>query len=271
MAVTMVILAIVVLAGVFIIGNVFMSRTIDAEVEELFSDSKDVSHKTFNYEDISDLPEPVQHYFRNVLPAGQPYISHLRLKYEGKFKIDLKKKWIDIKGEQYFTADPPGFIWVGKTSLFTARDMYIGGNGRLVVKLLSLITVANAEGKKIDQAELLRWLGESVWFPTNLLPGDNLDWKPIDSDTVRLGFYYDNKKIYYDVTFNQEGEIVKMETERYMDENLERWIGKFYNYEETDGIIVPTEIEAIWNLEDGDYSYARFTVRDFEYNKPERY
>ena len=53
--------------------------------------------------------------------------------------------------------------------------------------------------------------------------------------------------------------------------NLETWIGKLTEYKEMNGIVVPTTIEAIWKLEKGDYSYAKFNVKRIEYNKPEKF
>jgi len=42
------------------------------------------------------------------------------------------------------------------------------------------------------------------------------------------------------------------------EENLETWIGKMSGYKEINGIIIPANIEAIYRLKEGDYSYARF-------------
>ena len=70
--------------------------------------------------------------------------------------------------------EKPGFIWKGTTSMFVARDMYISGKGRLVVSLLSLYKIMDAKGENYNQGELLRWLGESVLYPTNLLPDERL-------------------------------------------------------------------------------------------------
>ena len=59
-----------------------------------------------------------------------------------------------------------------------------------------------------------------------------------------------------------------MQTKRYMgDGNLETWIGKVSDYKEINGVIVPTTIEAIYRLKEGDYSYARFKVKTIEYDK----
>ena len=63
-----------------------------------------------------------------------------------------------------------------------------------------------------------------------------------------------------------------MKTKRYFGEkNLEIWVGKLRNYKEINGVIIPTEIEAIWKLEEGDYSYVRFNIRKIEYDKPVRF
>ncbi len=266
---TILLLIIILVIITIFTGKIILSNQHSKEVTELFSLSGDISNRTFIYEQLEALPEPVQRYFKHVLKDGQPYISYVRLQHDGYFKTSPKKDWIKIKGEQYFTAEKPGFIWKGKTSMFTARDMYIADKGRLVVTLLSLFKIVDGQGESFDQGELLRWLGESVWFPTNLLPSENLQWSPIDSLSAKLIYNYNNINIYYIVSFNDKGEITQMQTERYMTEDLETWVGKFRNYKEINGILIPTEIEAIWKLEEGDYSYVKFNLKKIEYDKPE--
>jgi len=268
-----IILSIITLAVVFfLIGKVNSAVTFNKEVAELFSQAADLLNKTFRYEQISGLPKPVQRYFRHVLREGQSYISTVRLTHDGRFKQDQAKEWVNIKGEQYFTAERPGFIWKGKTSLFTARDMYIADKGKIIVSLFSLFAVVKGEGQQYDQGELLRWLGESVWFPTNLLPSDRLQWIPVDSESAELKFDYNGLSLAYKVSFNQEGEITQLETKRYMGEdNLETWIGRVSEYQEINGMIIPMKIEAIWRLETGDFSYARFNVTKIEYGVTEKF
>lgn len=255
-----------------IIGNLILLKHFDNEVEKLFGQTKPSTDRVFNYDQLSSLPDPVQRYFRHTLKNGQPYINSVRLLHGGQFKTDLKKNWVDIKGEQYFTTSKPGFIWKGKTKMFTARDMYIADTGRLVVSLFSLFNVVDGQGEKFNQGELLRWLGESVWFPTNLLPGKNLQWFPINNSSAKLTFDYNNVSVFYIVTFNDKNEIAQIETERYMgDGKLEKWVGKLTNYSEINGVIIPTKIEALWRLKEGDFSYANFNVEKIEYDKPERF
>jgi len=250
-------------------GRASQKNRLNNDVEKLFEQSGSLTEKTFRYDQLEGLPKPVQRYFRHVLPEGQPYISYVRLKHNGWFKTGKDKKAMDIKGKQYFTAEQPGFIWEGKTSMFTARDMYLDGKGSLTVHLFSLIRIAHEKGPRIDQGELLRWLGESVWFPTNLLPNEHLKWLPINDHQARLNFKYQDLSVYYIVTFNEANEIEKMETERYMgDEGLMPWVGRVSEYQEVEGVKVPSVIEASWMLEDGKYTYGRFRVKQMQYDKP---
>ena len=263
---------IAIISIVFIAGKANLSIRFNKQVNELFTQSKSISGKIFSYQQLAGLPEPVQKYFKLVLKEGQPYINYVRLKHDGKFKPGLDKEWVAIKGEQYFTTEKPGFIWKGKTSMFTARDSYIAEEGRLVVNILSLFKVADGKGANYNQGELLRWLAESVWFPTNLLPSENVQWLPIDNLSAKLTFNYNDLSLFFIVRFNNTGGIAEMETKRYLDEKkISTWICKMEKYNEINGIFIPTEAEAFWRLEKGDFSYAKFNVKVVEYDKPQRF
>lgn len=257
---------------ILIAGRINLSVQFGKEVKELFAQSKNNSVKTFQLKQLADLPEPVKRYFNHVLKDGQPYISFARIKHTGQFKTGFDKDWINIKGEQYATTGKPGFIWKGTTSMFIARDMYIAGRGRLVVSLFSLYNILDAQGQQYNQGELLRWLGESVLYPTNLLPDERLEWFPVDNTTAKLTFNYNGLSLFFKIKFNDAGEITEMETKRYMDEkNLETWVIKSSVYKEFNGVLIPTIFEVMWRLEKGDFSYAKFNITDAEYNKPEKF
>jgi hypothetical protein len=257
---------------ILVIGRINLSVKFDREVKELFAQSKNISDQLYHKDQLNNLPEPVQRYFRHILKEGQPYISYARIKHDGQFKTDLEKGWINITGEQYATTEKPGFIWKGTTSMFVARDMYISGKGRLIATLLSVYNVADAKGEKYNEGELLRWLGESVLYPTNFLPNDRLNWSPIDSTTARLTFNYNGLSLFFKITFNEIGEITQMQTKRYMgEENLETWVIKATNYKELNNVLIPTAFDVLWRLDKGDFSYAKFNVTEVEYNKPEKF
>lgn len=268
---TIILLVSVLLVTMYIFGNINLSAKFGKQVKELFTQSKSLS-QSFNKSQLDTLPEPVQRYFNHVLKNGQPYISYVRIKHIGKFKAGLNKGWMNIKGEQYATTEKPGFLWKGTTSFFVARDMYIADEGKLIVSLLSLFKVVNAKGEQYNQGELLRWLGEGVMYPTIFLPNDRLKWLPIDNETARLTYDYNGLSLFFDITFDEMGLITQMQTKRYMNEaKLETWVIKLSNYREINNIVIPTEFDVLWRLEEGDFSYAQFIITDIEYDKPEKF
>lgn len=256
----------------FIGGRINLSIRFSKEVKTLFSQSKPISNKIFSDQQLLGLPEPVQRYFKLVLKEGQPYISYVRMTHDGQFKTGANNGWININGEQYATTEKPGFIWKGSTTMFTARDMYIADKGRLVVSLLSIYNMVDGRGETFDQGELLRWLGESVLYPTNLLPSENLQWSAIDTHTSKFTFNHNGLSLFYVVTFNDAGEIIQLETKRYMDkEHLETWIIKLAKYKEMNNVVVPTAFEVLWRLKTGDLSYAKFNMKKVEYDNPRKF
>ena len=256
-----------------ILGKINLSIKFDKQVKELFAQSKSISDQRFHKKQLDSLPEPVQRYFNHILKERQPYISYARIKHEGQFKADLKKGWMNIKGEQYATTEKPGFIWKGTTAMFVARDMYISNQGRLLVALFSVYNIVDGKGKeKYDIGEILRWLGESILYPTNFLPSERLQWIPIDSNTAKLTFNYNGLSLFFKITVNEIGEITEMETKRYYgEENLETWVIKATKYKELNNVIIPTTFDVLWRLDKGDFSYAKFNITEVEYDNPEKF
>lgn len=253
----------------FFVGKINLAIRFRRQVRNLFSKSALIATKCFSRAQLTGLPDPVRKYFELTLKEGQPYISYVSLRHDGLFRPGIKKPWVSIRGVEYFTTKNPGYVWKGRTSLFTARDMYLGNKGRLIVSLLSFLPIVNAKGAKYDQGELLRWLAESVWFPTNLLPSHRLTWLPMDEQTAGLVFNFRGIRLSLIVRFNLSGEIREIESTRYMDAGKEEiWICRMTDYQFREGMRIPISTEALWRLPEGDISYARFNLKQIIYNKP---
>jgi hypothetical protein len=166
----------------------------------------------------------------------------------------------------------PGFVWRGKTGLFSATDSFLEGKGNLSVWLFSAFKIISKSGNSMDQAELLRWLGEVILFPMALVTNEYISWQPIDDKTALLTMKYNGLNIYYKVTFNENDEVAKMETERYYNNGkLEKWIGRFKDYKYINGFYIPTTMEGGWILDNVEYPYAKFYITNIEYNTPQMF
>ncbi len=238
------------------------------EIETLFSSAK---HVPGNYEkaQILHLPPPVKKYFDYALKEKQQLISYSRLKHSGEFKPSTK--WTSIKGEEYFTVNPPGFVWFGNVRFISAKDIYCQGSGRMQIKLLSLIRLVDAKGEEFNQGELVRWLSELPWFPTALLPSYNLRWEAMDNESAKVSLTDYNKTVEGYFFYNKKGQITKFKAKRYGEGKLQDWICQYSDYQEVNGMQIPFYAEASWNSEVEDSKYAKFRIEKIEYEQPSEF
>lgn len=261
------------------IGGMMFERKVKSEVKKLFAEFHINKPEIIRQEALAGLPEPVQKWLQRSQIIGKEKIFAVRLKQEGLFRTKKEGSWMPFKAEQYYTTDPPGFIWyvtmrVVPFLTIKGRDMYYEGRGNMLIKLLSLIKVADASGPEMDQGTLIRYLNEIMWFPTAAL-NDYIKWEPVNQTSARATMNYKGvtaSAIYY---FNEDGDLVNFMAERYMDVNgsfkKEKWSTPITGYGEFNGIRVPTEGQGVWKLDSGDFSYIRLKIIDIDYNDPTLY
>jgi len=235
------------------------------------------SNKTtlVSFNDFGNLPAPVQRYFRFALPEGQPVIRTARIRHTGEFQ--LNGKWIPFESEEHFSANPPAFVWDAKMRLnplinIRVRDGYSGGQGSMVAKIFAVYPVVNAGGKdeRLASGALQRYLAESAWQLTALLPSDNLKWSPIDESRALATLKDSGLTVSVEFTFNETGEITNtFSPARYYEKNgdykLFPWAGRFWNYQKYSGMMIPTEGEVAWHLPEGLMPYWRGHLTEAEY------
>lgn len=256
-----------------------MKKRVKREVSVLFErEKKDayIPRKVIEKE-LDGLPEPVQRYLRYAQIIGKEKVRTVRLKQKGFFRTKPDKKWMPLQAEEYYTVDPPAFLWYGRIRMFplvtlAGIDKFYNGKGSLVIKLFSAFTVASSQGEECDQAELVRYLNEMIWFPSAFLR-DNIQWEPIDSDSARATINVDGVTASADLYFNQKGQMTNFVAERYMGINggaiLKKWSTPFEKYAEINGVMVPVKGEGVWKLSTGDFSYIKITGIDkLDYNNP---
>ena len=163
------------------------------EVRQLLQGSVG-SDEIITEKDTQGLPEPVQRNLRYAGVIGKQRINTVRLKQKGLFRMKQGGKWMPYSALQYFTVDPPGFVWqvrVKAAPLFwiSGRDMYYDGKGSMKMKLLSFIRVVDALGPKLDQGAMLRYLSEVIWFPTAYL-SDYITWEAVDANSAKATMSY---------------------------------------------------------------------------------
>ena len=275
----LVLIGIVILFVLFIVGS-YIARfvfyqNIEKEVEEIFSKVEN-KNEIVTKEDVERLPKNVQKWLQYSGVIGKKRITAVRLKQKAEMSLAEDKAWMPVQAEQYFTSQEPSFIWKAniKAAPFihiSGRDKYENGKGNMLIKVLSLFTVADSKGKEIDQGTLLRYLAETIWFPSAAL-NEYLTWEEIDEQNAKATMTYGDITASGVFTFNSEGEVVKFEAERYGvfdgEIRLETWSIPVRDYKQFEGIKIPTKGNVTWKLDTGDFNWFNFEVTEIEYNRP---
>ncbi|NOX87897.1 MAG: hypothetical protein GXO77_02645 [Calditrichaeota bacterium] len=255
-----------------------MNRLVKKEVNEIFQNAA-VSKEVIKSEDIAGLPEPVRRWLKYSNIIGKERIRVVRLKQKGFFRTGPDKKWMPFDAREYYTTDPPAFIWSATVRMaplvpLKVRDKYAEGKGKMQVKLLGLFSVVDETGDEIDQGAMVRYLNEMMWFPSAAL-NDYIKWEPVDDNSAKATMSYQGvtaSAIFY---FDEEGKVTNMIAERAMYEDnafvFKKWSTPITEHGELNGIRIPVKGEGVWLLESGDFSYIRLEVTDIEYNVPSLY
>ena len=255
-----------------------MRSTIPTAALELLQQSEQTHPVLITEADVLTLPEAMQRYLRYVHVVGKEPIQTVRLKQRGFFRTQPGQKWLPMVAEEYFTTNPLAFLWRGKIRLFpfisiSAWDRFSNGHGSLLVKLLSLVPLADVHGPEADQGELLRYLGEIIWFPTAWL-SDAVEWQAIDAQSVQVTIRQPSVTVSAVLYVNEQGQMTHLTAERSRTEGksyrLERWSAQCHEYQEVSGLLIPTRVEVTWNLASGDFSYFRGEITEIEYNQSGR-
>jgi hypothetical protein len=274
---TILCLTVVSLIAVILINKVKLDRINSGLVEELLSESKPPKGSVFSFEDLEGLPEPVQRYLSKAIPEGQPYVISVRLHQIGDFRMgDRTAPWKPLEAAQYFTVDPPGFVWDASIEMapfipVRVVDMYKQGEGALRAKVASTVSVVDAQGSpELNSGELMRYLAETVWFPTALLPGQGVEWTPIDDTSSKAVIKDHGISVSLDFHFNNCDEVERIYAQgRFREVNgiyeSTPWTGYFSDYQTRNGLLIPLEGQVEWNLPDGDLPYWRGHLDEIEH------
>lgn len=269
---------IILLATIMGFSSFNFKNKIKEERIELIKNSQLENKEIISSETLDGLPTIVQKWLTNCGVVGTQTVFNVYLNQELYLKLKPdQENWNVGKAEQYFRIQPPAFNWSISTEMnsflsVVGRDKFIDGKGEMTIRLLSLIPVANAkDDKKIDQATLQRYLAEIVWFPSASL-SQYIKWETIDDYAARATMEYKGTKGSGEFYFDKDGNFEKFVAMRYQDSNADEpteWTVIATKIEERNGIKIPVECEASWELESGRWTWLKLEITDIQYNVKE--
>lgn len=267
-AVNLILLVIVLLAA----GRVSFNNMVKEEVTTLLS-STSADHSAITEEEVLLLPDIIQNWLRKSHVIGKPMPASVHVIQKGSMRTDAHSDWMPFEAEQYFTIDPPGFVWnatihTDKFIDIVGRDKYENGKGNMLIKAASLITIANSRGNEVDQGTLIRYMAEMAWFPQAAV-SDYLDWEQIDNSHARVTMSYNGVTASGIYTFNKDGFPIGFEAERFGDFNgkysKETWSVTTTGYKYFNGMPIGNASEVTWKLKEGDFTWLKLVITEIDY------
>ena len=212
----------------------------------------------------TDLPAPVERFYRQVYGTEVPVITSVVLSGRASMRVN----GLRLQGRFRFTHDAgKGYRHYIEATffglpLFKINEHFLDGKGHMALPF------GVSEGAQIDQGAHLALWAEAIWFPALWITDARVHWQPIDAHAAILVVPFGNTEEHFMVRFDpQTGMVSMLESMRYRDEaSTEKtlWINQVIEWQPLQGATVATKCAVTW-FDDGS-PWAVFEVEDVAYN-----
>ena len=257
-----------------VLGYRAFHQLVRQDVEALLGGVKVAEPTIVTAEMLDGLPVPVRRYLTYSGVMGKPIPRTVHLRQAGRMQLNPALPWVRLAAEEHYSIDPPGFVWdgtayLGPIPIARARDRYLGGHGGMLVKVASLVSVADATGPEIDQAAMMRYLNEMMWFPAAFL-GANISFEAVDESSARVTLADRDQTATATMFFDEVGRLTDFVAPRYRlidgQAELALWSTPVTSYRDFEGLRLPSAGKVLYKLEDGDLEYIEVTVTELRYD-----
>ena len=203
------------------IGTATMRRGFTRERDALLRHAREAVRGEVAPAPLETLPAPVRRYLEVAgTGAGSRLVTALLVQ-RGALRAGVDQPWVQFESEQACAMEPPGFVWLARASAapgvgILAQDQYVHGRGRMRVRALGLLSIANASGPEIDQGAGLRYWSEVLAFPESTM-SPRLRWQPIDVRHARFTVVGASPALSAEVEFDATGLPCATRAGRYRD------------------------------------------------------
>jgi hypothetical protein len=184
---------------------------------------------------------------------------------------------MSLTGEQYNFYDQRSRLFLMDATMFgipmQAYHRFIGPSATMRVKVASVVTVVDAKGPEMDEAETVTLFNDLCVFAPGALIDRQIQWQEIDPHTVSASFTNLRYTIRAVLSFNDRGELVNFvadgrgaSTKDGTSFTKMPWSTPLSDYREFGSHRLMGRGEGVWHAPAGEYSYLRFELDTIEYN-----
>jgi hypothetical protein len=227
--------------------------------------------------DLAQLPVVVQRYIRLSGAVGQPRVQNFRARFHGQIRSGADARWMSFRGEQYNFYDQPSRLFLMNATMFgipvQAFHRFIGPSASMRVKVAAVVTIVDAKGPEMDEAETVTLFNDLCALAPGALIDPHIQWQVIDQQTVSASFTNMSHTIRAILSFNDIGELTNFVADGRAAAGADGksftkmpWSTPLGTYRQFGSHRLMARGEGIWHAPAGDYSYLRFYLDAIEYN-----
>jgi hypothetical protein len=138
-------------------------------------------------------------------------------------------------------------------------------------RILGVYPLVDQSGSpELAAGALMRYLGEAAWFPTRLLPGDDLTWSEIDAHAARATLSDSGTTVSLEFRFDDNGDIRELfAPERFREVDgayvPTPWRVRALGHTVVDGVRLMSPSVVEWLLPSGPLPYWRGRITHIRY------
>lgn len=230
--------------------------------------------------DLAGLPPAVQRYLRFMGVIGRPRLWSFRARFAGQFRLRPNVPWMPAEAWQYNSAIPVGRVFVMRIRFarlipMVGVDTYVGGHGRMLGKLLRVVTVVDGKGEEFDIGECTTWLNDALLMAPTFLLQPTVSWSEVGDDSFEVTLTDAGRSVTGRVFVDERGAPVDFSTtDRFFagPSGLRRaeWHTPVPEWTVVDGRAWPGPFACVWHLPEGELPYikGRLDPADVAFNIP---
>ncbi len=233
------------------------------------------NNSVFTTEMIAELPQPVQRYFLHAIQPGTPLANSVKLTMNGSFRLSPDKPWLPMQAEQIIRA-LKGFVWKAKIGSglmkFIGSDYCFNHFGRTRFSIWGIIPVVNAHNQDITRSAIGRFIGESFWLPSALLPQNSVNWQVINDNTIEASVIVDGENLHLTFVIDSKGKVLKVSLPRWGDKTEDGshtyipFGGEVLSEQTFEGFTIPSQISVGWWFgTDKYFDFFRANIEEAEF------
>jgi hypothetical protein len=227
----------------------------------------------FDAASLAALPPPAARYLQAAIPSGHPMVRAAIARQEAEFFIN--GGWHPLTATQHFVVTPPGFVWDARIDMaplmaVRVRDAYVDRRAMMQASMHGIYTLANqVDQPELNAGALQRFLGESIWFPTALLPSAAVTWSARDDRSASVSLADGDTIVTLLFEFGDSGMPVRITGHRFKEDggrySMQPWEINCGEVAMRDRMAIPLRCEVSWIVDGVKQPYWRGRISSIEY------